>query len=241
MIYVPYFGGASNDPYFANVSLLVQGGIDGGLVINDLSSYATSVTIANYASFDDSHQVFGANAIRATTLGADIPSFTSSGTGSRFTRPSNEAATIECFAYFTALDPTTANWLFLWDTGVGNRLMELGFGGDSGILRLRIGDDTEVYSSVLLPNTLYFIQITIIDNTYYMDVGAVPGDGTTTQEATGTAPISDTAGTTNFRVARHFNVSTTGSASGLWVSPIRVTKGVARSRGAVPTEAFPTF
>ncbi len=38
-----------------------------------------------------------------------------------------------------------------------------------------------------------------------------------------------------------FNNDATASTGGLWATPIRVTKGVARARGSVPTAAFPTF
>jgi hypothetical protein len=145
------------------------------------------------------------------------------------------------FAYYTSLDNTTANWLFLWDTGIGGRLCELGFGNSSGALRFRVNDNTEVFTSNLAANTLYYIQLTFVGNTYYLDAGAVPGDGTTTQLATGTAPVSNISSATNFRVARHFNADATSSTGGLWATPIRVTKGVARARGSVPTAAFPNY
>lgn len=228
------------DADFASVTLLVQGGTDGGTTIQDLSSYGDSVAITSGAAFDNDHQVFSANPIRATVRSADIAVFSSTGLNGRFTRPSGEDCTIEVYAYYTSLDNTTANWLFLWDTGIGGRLCELGFGTSGGALRFRVGDTTEVFTSNLAANTLHYIQLTFIGDTYYLDAGEVPGDGTTTQLATGTAPISNISSATNFRVCRHFTNDATASTGGLWASPIRVTKGVARARGSVPTAAFPT-
>ena len=190
---------------------------------------------------------FGASTVSAlsSVVREGLPTrtawFTSTGMDTRFTRPSGMAYTIELFTYWTSLDNLSTHFFFLWDNGVGNRVMELGFSGSSGNLRLRMGDDFEVLSGTLAANTLWYIQLTITGNTYYLDAGAVPGDGTTTQKATGTASISNTAGTSNFRVARHFNPDATATLGGLWISPLRVTRGVARARGSVPTAAFPTF
>jgi len=227
------------DPYWANVVLLVQGGT--ASPVQDISSYASTAAITSGIAFDNTHQVFGVNPLRPSERIPSLAWFTSTGMDTRFTRPSGMAYTIELFTYWTSLDNLSTHFFFLWDNGVGNRVMELGFSGSSGNLRLRMGDDFEVLSGTLAANTLWYIQLTITGNTYYLDAGAVPGDGTTTQKATGTASISNTAGTSNFRVARHFNPDATATLGGLWISPLRVTRGVARARGSVPTAAFPTF
>lgn len=227
------------DPYWANVVLLVQGGT--ASPVQDLSTYASTAAITSGIAFDNTHQVFGVNPLRPSERIPSLASFTSTGPDTRFTRPSGMAYTIEVFAYWTSLDNVGTHFFFLWDDGVGSRVMELGFSGSSGNLRLRINNDSELLTGNLAANTLWYIQLTISGNTYYLDAGAVPGDGTTTQRSTGTAPISNAAGTNNFRVGTHYFPDSTASSGGLWISPLRVTRGVARARGSVPTAAFPTF
>jgi len=239
MIFLDWPAEGESDPYWANVTLLVQGGTDGGMVIQDLSSYGSTATINSGSAFTDDQQVFGANTIRPTVYGADIDWFSASGLGSRFTRPAGEAMTIEAFVHYTSLDNRTGSWIFLWDDSSG-RILEMGFGNDLGALRLRITDAVPLEPVNLDAAVTHFIQFTVIGDTYYLDVGEVPGDGTTTQVATGTMFAPNSASDTNFRVGRHFVVDSTASVAGLWITPLRVTKGVARPRGYVPTTDFPT-
>lgn len=232
MIYVPYLK-SGGDPYWGNVTLLVQGGTNGGSVINDLSTYASSVTITSDASFDNAAQVFGANTILGTRPGPTIPPFTSSGVGSRFTRPANEDYTIECYFYFTSLvnvEPSSFFWA--WTDSVAGRIAELGTSGTLTQLRFRIGNNSATYPAGLGLNTLHFLQLTISGNTYYLDVNG-------TQVETGTFPTHNNAADYSFYVASSGSPNGSG-ASVYWVSPIRVTKGVARARGSVPSVAFPT-
>jgi hypothetical protein len=223
-----------SDQYWANVSLLVQGGTDGGLVINDLSTYASSVTITANATFESSHQVFGHNAIRGTTISPSIPAFTSVGVGSRFSRPASEDVTIECWFYYTVLENfSTSSFMWYWGDSIVGRIAELGTSGSAGMVRLRIEDAAEYVGAALAANTLHFLQLTVSGNTYYLDVNG-------TQVVTGTFPTRNGAGTYAFVPAAQAPQSS-GPANSYWASPIRVTKGVARSRGSVPTAAFPTF
>lgn len=226
------------DPYWANVVLLVQGGT--ASPVQDLSTYASTAAITSGIAFDNTHQVFGVNPLRPSERIPSLAWFTSTGMDTRFTRPSGMAYTIELFTYWTSLDNLSTHFFFLWDDGVGNRVMELGFSGSSGNLRLRINNASELLTGNLAANTLWYIQLTISGNTYYLDAGAVPGDGTTTQRSTGTAPISNAAGTNNFRVGTHYFPDSTASSGGLWMTPLRVTRGVARPRGRVPSGLFPT-
>ena len=102
MIYLDYEAATGGDPYWSGVALLVQDGADGTLVIQDRSSFADSVTIANYAEWDSAQQVFGANQILCSTNVADIPDF-SDADGSRFGRAPGEPYTIETWVNFNSV------------------------------------------------------------------------------------------------------------------------------------------
>lgn len=235
MIFVPWFQPAATDetdPHWPNVTLLVQGGTDASTVINDLSTYADSVTITSDAEFDDVQQVFSNNTLKVTKAGPTIPPFTSTGVDSRFSRPSGEDVTIECHFYYDNLAAVApSSYMWQWNDSVGGRLAELGTNGTSN-LRFRIENNTVTFPALLLPNTLYFLQLTVVGNTYYLDL-----DGT--QVETGTFPGRNNAADYYFYVASS-NTPNSGDNGLYWVSPLRVTKGVARSRGAVPAAAFPT-
>lgn len=222
------------DPSFASVSLLVQGGADASLVINDLSSYASSVTITSNAEFDDVQQVFGSNTIKGLTIVPTIPAFTSSGAGSRFSRPSGESLTIECyFRYSTLANFSTSANLWYWThSSASDRLAHIYTSGSAGTLNLRIGGTTTTHGA-LAANTTHFIQLTVTGNTYYLDLNG-------TQVGTGTFPADSQAGTYSVTTAGGGSPSSSGSGNSYWVTPFRWTKGVARARGAVPTAAFPT-
>jgi hypothetical protein len=219
------------DPYYANVTLLIQGGTDGDTVINDLSTYASTVTITADATFESSHQVFSNNAIRGTSIGPTIPPFTSTGAGSRFSRPSSEAVTIECWFYYTVLENfAPSGWLWAWYDSVAGRIAELGTTSNAGTMYFRINSATATNPTTLSANTLYFVQLTVSGNTYYLDVNG-------TQVETGTFPAHNNTGTYSFYPATGASTSS-GPTNRYWASPLRVTKGVARARGSVPTEAW---
>ena len=225
-------GTVVGDPYYANVTLLIQGGTDGGAVINDLSSYASTVTITSDASFDSAQQVYSSNTIKGTRPGPTIPAFTSTGVNSRFSRPSNESTTLECFFKYSSLqnvDPSAYFWQ--WNDSGSGRIAELGMSGLAS-LRFRINNNATTFPATLAANTLHFLQLTISGNTYYLDLNG-------TQLETGTFPAHNNASTYTVYVASSNSPNGTGVSS-YWVSPLRMTKGVARARGSVPTAAWAT-
>lgn len=220
------------DPYADNVVLLVQGGADGSLLVQDRGSYGDSVTIANYAAFDNEHQVFGDNPIKVTTVQPDVPAFTSVGIGSRFGRAPGDKWTIECWVYWESMGnfaPSVPLWK--WNNQFG-RNFELRFEGNTGNLFLRNGDDGAVFLANIPANTLAFTQLNVDGTAYTIDVNG-------TQVGSGTNPYGvGSSGTQSFFVASYGIPSTTGSGTEAWVGPLRVTKGVLRPRGSIPTGPF---
>lgn len=230
--------GGATDPYFSSVSLLVQGGADTSTTLNDLSSYATSAVATANASFSSAETQFGANMLKQTSIGPAIAAFTGVGAASRFTRPSGESQTIECYYEFTTLAAfANASYLWWWsvlngDGSINTHIADMYVKGVTNKLALRIGttvyDTTATFSS----GTRYFIQITVVGNTYTVDV-----DGT--EVLTGTWPTTSSAGTTEVKVGTSHNPDTSGPSTIAYVTPFRWTKGVARARGSVPSAAFP--
>jgi len=226
------------DPYLENVILLVQGGTDGGLTIEDKSVYASTATITNYATFDDTHQVFGSNSIKATTISSAIGSFSSSGASSRFGRISGDIFTIECWLYIDTLENfAPSSFTFSWWVA-GLRILEVGtYANTAGAkLRYRQSSETSLETVSISAGVLHFLQLNInADNTYTLDL-----DGTVAYSGTN-AHGNGNAGTYEFFVGA---AGSTGSASGpttaVWTSPLRMTKGIARARGSVPTLPFLT-
>lgn len=233
--FVSNVSAGAGDPHWANVSLLVQGGTDGGTTINDLSSHGGTAAISSNAVIDSEHQVFGANTIKGTSIGPGIAPFTSTGSNSRFSRPAGEALTIEVYAYYELLNNfSSSGWMWHWRESTYGRIAEMGWMGNSGVLRIRIEDNPDIWLSTLAANTLYFIQFTVVGDTYYVDVDGV-------QVGTGTFPDVNNTGTYSFYAGANSISDSSGATNEYWASPIRVTKGVARARGSVPTAAFPTF
>lgn len=232
MIYLDW-GSEGGDPYWANVSLLIQDGANGDTLIQDRSSFASTVTATSDASWSNSHQVNGNNALLITSIGPGIPPFTSSGTGSRFSRASGEALTVECYVYIQTLRNYSVSLpIFWWTHSVGGSLAELRLGGNRAQLQLRQNSGvTDVFSD-LSYNTLHFLQLTVIGDTYYLDV-----DGA--QVGTGTFTAYNSVGTYNL-YACAANTSSSIGVNQVWISPFRWTKGVARARGSVPSTSFPT-
>lgn len=227
------------DPYWAYVTLMIQGGIDGDTVINNLSTHGGSVTIGANADFTNAQQVFGANTIRMRLYNPDIPEFT--GDETRFSRPSGEDMTVELYFRYSFLD-TYGHCILYWlHNGDSDRLIHLVV-NPNGSFEMRQGGTTTNYGIVFSSNVTYFIQLTVVGNTYYLDIGDMAGDGTTTQIGTGSFIIAASLGTYSVVPGAYITyVPDSDSATSAWLSPVRWTKGVARPRGFVPTAAFPTF
>lgn len=220
------------DPYADNVVLLVQGGPNGSTTVQDRSSYGDSVTISDYAAFDDAHQVFGINPIKVTTVQPGVPAFTSTGAGSRFARSSGDKWTIECWIYWELMGnfaPSVPLWQ--WNNSSG-RTFELRFEGNTGNIYLRNGDDPAVLIGNIPANTLAFTQLNVDGNNYTIDINGVEAYAGINSLGVGSS------GTQYFYVAAFSTVSSTGSGTRAWVTPLRMTKGVLRPRGSVPTTPF---
>lgn len=221
----------TGDPYWADVVLLVQDGADGTYAIQDRSTHADSVTIANYAEWDSASTIFGVNQILCTTNQADIPEFTSSGYTSRFGRATGEQWTIETWVEWNSYPASSGPWLWLWYSGTTDRIAEMYLSHD--VLYLRNGSDSPVSCATLPADTPVFVQFFLDGSTYYVDVDGV-------QVATGTNAYQlDVASDYSFVPAAGFSGDNSYSAVG-WSTPLRVTKGVLRTRGVVPTDVFPT-
>lgn len=233
MIYLDW-GNEGGDPYWGNVSLLIQDGTAGTTLIQDRSSYGGSVTATANASWSAAHQVHGNNTIAVTSIGPSIPAFTSSGAGSRFTRDSGEELTVEVYFYYSALSNiSTSLPLFWWVNSIHGSIVELYLQENGGRLAMRQNSGAIDYFGFTSSSTLHFVQLTVSGNTYYLDV-----DGT--QVGTGTFTSYNSTGTYSVYACASSVTSSSGGSTQAWVSPFRWTKGVARARGSVPSSSFPT-
>lgn len=225
-----------SDPDYANVILLVQGGADASLTINDLSTYASTATITNYAEFDDAHPVFGSNSIKASSISSAIGSFSSSGSSSRFGRATGDIFTIECYVYIQTLENfSTSSFAFSWWNG-SLRILEVGTHANTAgaKLRYRQSSETPLETVSISAGTLHFLQLNInADDTYTLDLDGVLAYSGTNSHGVGNAGTFEF-----FAGAINTAGSPTGPTTAVWTSPLRVTKGVARPRGSVPTEPF---
>lgn len=223
----------TGDPYWADVVLLVQDGADGTYDVQDRSTHADSVTIANYAEWDSASTIFGVNQILYSTEAADIPEFVDSD-GSRFGRDTGEEFSIETWVEWNAYPASSGPWLWLWwDSSGPTRYAEMYLSHD--VLYLRIGSDTPISCATLAADTPVFVQFFIdASDDYFVDVDGV-------QVATGAIPytFNNGGGPVRFTAAAGFSGGNAYSANG-WSTPLRVTKGVMRPRGVVPTDVFPT-
>ena len=104
-----------------------------------------------------------------------------------------------------------------------------------GELMLRNGNDSDISLGTLTPDVVHFLQINIEDDeTYTVDI-----DGT--EVASGSNVYgADWAGDMEFYAATIGTSNSAGSGTAVWVTPLRVTKGVSRARGSVPSGEFPT-
>ena len=228
-------GAIAGDPSFADVVLLVQGGVDAGTDIDELSSYGSYAEMTAYAAWDSTYTVGTANMIQVTTIAAGIDAFTSTGYDARFNRITGQPWTIECFFCWDSLaNYVNSTTLFSWWQPSG-RIMEVHFYSLLGELMLRNGNDSDISLGTLTPDVVHFLQINIEDDeTYTVDI-----DGT--EVASGSNVYgADWAGDMEFYAATIGTSNSAGSGTAVWVTPLRVTKGVSRARGSVPSGEFPT-
>ena len=110
----------------------------------------------------------------------------------------------------------------------------MGVDGNSGVLRIRIEDNPDIWLSTLSANTLLI----------HPAHGHV--ETPTTSTLTGCRWAPRVPGRQQHRDVQLLHRGQQhqrqlGATNEYWASPIRVTKGVACARGSVPTAAFPTF
>ena len=150
--------------------------------------------------------------------------------GSRFARPAGEAWTIGCFVRYNTL-PNTAPSGLLWDwRGPSSRMASLQLSANTGKLSFYNASGARSDIATLTADTTYYVQLTVdASNAYTIDL-----DGT--QIDSGSFSSINSAGTYSFYVAA--TSTTNATASVWWATPLRATKGVARSRTA-PTAAWP--
>lgn len=219
------------DPYAAFLALLLQGGANGSTTLQDLSSYADSVSIAGGAAWTSSQQVDGTNMIAATQILPDVGSFSSSGPDSRFSRASGQEICIEFVLRWNSLpnsDPSGVG--FAWGSPGGN-LLTLKLATNTGQLALLNGTTNVGAITTLAADTTHKIRAQLAaDDTLTIDVGA-------------TEVYSDTGASYNGSGTYTFTPYGIGTANATaatwWGGPLRYTRK-ARSRAAAFTLPFET-
>lgn len=222
-----------NDPNWAAVSMLVQGGTAASTTITDLSATGGTATINAGGAWSATQQVFGRNMIRCTSNTMDADPFTSTGGTSRFTRASGQALTIECYLYLVTVENVSrAAQLWYWANGAIGRVAELFVQGTSRTLTMRLESASEVTYSTLAANTLHFLQLVVAtDNTFSLRVNG-------TEVGTGTFPVDTYAGAHDFYVGSNPTADGATTTADYYLSPLRWTLGVERA-GGVPAAQFP--
>jgi len=226
------------DPYFAFVSLLVQDGTEADTTILDRSAVGDSVTATTYAEWDSANQQFGANTLLRTELTPAIGAFTSTGYDSRFNRITGQPWTIECWITWTGLENYAGHshlWAW-WDVASGAPIAQIYLYSDTGEIRLRQGTDADVSLGTISSGTPHFVVYTLAaDGTYAIDI-----DGTEVNTGTNTYGNDAVGGSEFYCGSYNSTAVVVGGTWESWVTPLRVTKGVLRARGSVPTALFPT-
>lgn len=211
------------DPYANLVALLLQAGANGSTTLQDLSSYGDSVSIAGGAAWTSSQQVDGTNMVAASQIMPDVPAFSSSGPGSRFSRAAGLAVSIEFCLRWNSLpnnDPSGVG--FAWAGPSGN-LITLKLATNAGNLALLNGSTNVGTIAALSADTTYKVHagLTTGDD-LFVDV-----DGTEVYNDAGSA--ANGAGTYTFIP---FGVGSANPAAAVWWGgPLRFTRA-ARPRGA---------
>lgn len=223
--------GGVADPNFADVSFLFQPETPSAVEIPDVSPFGTPIPIVSGGVIDTTWQVFGLPTYMGTQIMPDVGSLSDA---TRFQRLAGEALTVEGWIRRGGLPNTgPSGTMFDWLTPLGINFLSLRWFANVGNLQFLNGTTPVTVASALAANTDFFYQITIqTDDSLTFDL-----DGVEIYAASGSS--SANPGAWNFKLGGIFSgVNATGST--WFVGPMRVTKGVARSRGSVPTGPFPT-
>jgi len=222
------------DPNFADVSLLMQPQTPSAVELPDVSPFGTPIPIVSGGVIDTTWELFGLPTYRGTQIMPDVGTLTSVGADSRFQRRAGEALTVEGWIRRGGLPNTAPSGTFFdWVNPLGQNFLSLRLSANVGDLQFLNGTTMPTNIDTLAINTDYFYQITIqTDDSLTFDL-----DGVEIYSAVGAGLSND--GVWSFKVGGIFaGVNATGST--WFVGPMRITKGVARSRGSIPTEPFPT-
>ncbi len=218
----PYYScGPTNDPYWANVVLLLHmDGADGATTFTDSSSYARTMTAAGNAQIDTAQIKFGTASGLFDGTGDSVQ--TPNGTDFQF--PSD--FTVEAWVRPTTTGSFTN--IFIQDNGTvnawwlrKNNLNELGYGVVGGSDLLTGGTiNSNVWTHVAMCKSGTTLRLFVNG----LQVNAGTGYSATIGITTGTAEIGGGS------------FAYTGN-----IDDLRITKGVARYTGNfnIPTAAFP--
>jgi hypothetical protein len=224
------------DPYWAYVSLLVQGGEPASGNLINRTAFADTATINNYADWSSTQQQFGANMIRTTTIAAAIDPFSSTGSASEYGR---EAATpnytFECWVYIQSVaNFASSSFFWSWWHPSGT-IFQIGTALNTPKLRIRNGADVAIESATITSGS-HFIQVNFEGDNYTVDVdGAEIYSGTNIYgRDLGGAYWVHVACLTSFG-------SSSGPSTDVYVGPFRFTRGISRPRGSIPTDLFPLY
>lgn len=222
------------DPFFADVSLLMQPQTPSAIELPDASPFGTPVPIVGGGVIDTTWEVFGLPTFRGTQIMPNVGTLTSVGANSRFQRKAGEALTVEGWIRRGVVPNTAPSGTFFdWQNPLGQNFLSLRLSSNLGDLQFLNGTTMPTNIATLAINTDYFYQITIqTDGTLTFDLDTIE-----IYASAGSALAND--GVWSFKVGGIFaGVNATGST--WFVGPMRVTKNVARPRGSIPTVPFPT-
>ncbi len=123
------------DPYFANVSLLLN--FDGSPTDTDAfdgSSFAEHMPFAPDQSISNTDPLFGTGSLRIGLAGESGMNWT----GTKFSRDPNEPLTIEASIRAVSVVPVTAFTPTLWDLNFGTLVLSVTSPNTPGTVRLRL-------------------------------------------------------------------------------------------------------
>lgn len=214
-----FFGGASSDPYFSSVGLLLHGnGVNGSTTFTDSSGTPKTVTQAGGASISTAQSKWGGSSIANTTA-------------SHLTVPTNSAFdfgtgnfTIEFWVY---LNSAAGDIYFLDREGAGNGFRLELFSGSINFF----SNATTILNAAWAPATAtwIFMQLLRSGTTVSITINGSTLTSATYSSALNTGGLGLRIG--NFGAPGNFGVNG-------YFDDFRITNGVARPI-AVPTAQFP--
>jgi hypothetical protein len=228
--------GTADEAPAGAVVLLLQGGSLGGTTMVDRSSYGGSAAISDYAAWDDEHQVFALNTLKCTTVLAAGEAFSEVGhhSASRFGRASGDKHTIEIGVFYELLlNYSISTMLWQWRSA-GGRIIELTT-YSTGQLQIRHGDDGSLQIATLTANVQHWVQVNFDGTAVSVDL-----DGVEVYTGTNGYGIDGGVSTWSMSVGTLPGGNAAGPTTEAWVGPFRMTRGLLRDRGSVPTDIWPT-